>query len=244
MKPLVVGNWKMNTNLADASVLATLVRNQLHEVNGADVVLCPPFIWLQEVASVLEVSAPHLYLGAQDCFPEDSGPYTGAVSVSMIKDLCRFVIVGHSERREHFKETSELVSDKVQAAIHHDITPILCVGEHKKSAESIAGVLHELKQSLEGVEHSEYEKLVIAYEPVWSISTVTTGEIATGEYANSVCERIKNVVGDEARVIYGGSVNPDNVTEFMSQPSIDGVLVGGASLKAAQFVEVCKKAHK
>jgi len=240
--PLIVANWKMNTTLADASVLATLVRNQLHDMSGIEVVLCPPYIWLQEVASVLEVSSPHIHLGAQNCFPESAGPYTGEVSITMLKDLCHYVIVGHSERREHFGESSDVVSDKVQAALHHSITPIVCVGEQRKEEGSIKKVIHQLDESLDGVQKSDYGRLVVAYEPVWSISTVTTGETASGEYANQVCGEMKEVVGEDARVIYGGSVNADNIAEFMNQSAIDGVLVGGASLKAREFMQIAKAA--
>ncbi len=243
MKPLIVGNWKMNTNLADASILATLIRNQLHDVDGVEVVLCPPFVWLQEVASILEVSAPHIHLGAQDCSTENSGPYTGDVSASMLKDLCQFVIVGHSERREHFAETNDMVSDKVQRALHAGLTPIMCVGERQKHSGSITQVLRDLKESVEGVEPELYSKLVVAYEPVWSISTSESGKIATGEYANTVITEIKQKFGKELAVIYGGSVDASNVVQFMRQPSIDGVLVGAASLKASEFVSICKHAR-
>ncbi len=242
MKPLVVANWKMNTTLADASVLATIVRNQLEHIEGVDVVLCPPNIWLQEVASVLEISAPHIYLGAQNCYPDDFGPYTGEVSVAMLHDLCSYVIVGHSERREHFGETSEFVSDKVQAVLAAGMTPIVCVGERQKGTESWKRVVDQLQESLQGVHRGEYDRLVVAYEPIWSISTVTSGEVATGNYANEVCKQIKQIVGSETRILYGGSVSSENVTDFVSQNHIDGVLVGGASLKAKEFVELVQKA--
>lgn len=240
MIPLIVANWKMNTNLADASVLATLVRNGLHESEDAEVVICPPTIWLQEIASILEVSSPHILLGAQNCFPEKEGPYTGEVSVYMLKDLCRYVIVGHSERREHFKESNGLISDKAQAALHYGMTPIICIGEKEKTESSLDGVILELRKSIAGIRQEEYSKIVIAYEPIWSISTVTNGEIASGEYANKVCSEIKKWVGGETQVLYGGSVNASNVKEFMTQPNIDGALVGGASLKAAEFIKICQ----
>ncbi|MFA6081801.1 MAG: triose-phosphate isomerase [Patescibacteria group bacterium] len=238
MKPLVVANWKMNTTLADASVLATLVRNQLHDLSGVDVVLCPPYIWLQEVASILEVSARHIYLGAQNCHPDKFGALTGEVSVAQVKDLCQFVIVGHSERREHFHETNEFVSDKVQAVLENGMTPILCVGEKTKSDRSIGLVIDELHQSLAGIKPAEYEKLVIAYEPIWAIGT---GNASEAVYCEMVCDEIKKVVGKETRVLYGGSVTAENVDRFTSLTAIDGVLVGGASLKASEFVELCKK---
>lgn len=241
MKPLVIANWKMNTTLADASVLATIVRNQLHEVPQVEVVLCPPYIWLQEVASVLEISAPHIVLGAQDCHAGEFGPVTGAVSCVMLKDLCKYVIVGHSERRVHFGETDDQVSKKAASVLQHGMTPIICVGERSKARGSIELVIDQLSMSLDGLNKSDYTSIVIAYEPMWSISTNATGEVATGEYASEVCHRIKSVIGGDTRVLYGGSVDGQNVSEFAHQTHIDGVLVGGASLKAQEFVKVVQK---
>lgn len=243
MNPLIIANWKMNTGIADASVLATMVRNQLHEFYGVDVVICPPFIWLQEVAAILEVSDPRISLGAQNCHPEKNGPYTGEVSVSMLQELCSFVIVGHSERRENFAETNEIINDKVHACLEHNLIPILCIGEKKKDNSSQRGILKDLIECLDGVKKEEYKNIVIAYEPIWSISTVTHGEIATTDYANEVCGLIKKEVGQETRIIYGGSVNPSNVHGYLNQKHIDGVLVGSASLKANDFVSICNKAR-
>ena len=243
MNPLIVANWKMNTGIADASVLATVVRNQLHEFYGVDVVICPPFIWLHEVASIVEVSDPRIRLGAQNCYPEKSGPYTGEVSVSMLKELCKFVIVGHSERREHFLERNEFISEKVGACLNNDLTPILCIGEKEKHPDSQKKILQDLIECLEGVSKDDYTRIVIAYEPIWSISTSASSVVASGHYANEVCELIKKEVGEDTRVLYGGSVDSTNISEFLSQKSIDGVLVGGASLKANEFVSLCNKAR-
>jgi triosephosphate isomerase len=243
MQPLVVANWKMNTGISDASVLATMVRNQLHEFNGVDVVLCPPFIWLQEVASILEISDPRIKLGAQNCYPEKDGPFTGEISVSMLQELCSYIIVGHSERREHFGENNEFINEKVHACLRYNLTPILCVGEKQKSENSQKKILKDLIECLEGVTKDELAKIVVAYEPVWSISTATQGDIASGEYANEVCELIKKEVGKETPVLYGGSVTSLTVDNYISQKSIDGVLIGGSSLNANNFVGICKKAR-
>lgn len=243
MNPLVVANWKMNTGIADASVLATVVRNQLHEFYGVDVVICPPTIWLQEVAAIVEVSDPRIRLGAQNCYPEKNGPFTGEVSASMLKELCKYVIVGHSERREHFLEKNEFINEKVHACLDNDLTTILCIGEKEKHPDSQKKILRDLIECLDGVSKDEYARIVVAYEPIWSISTSESVEVAFGHYANEVCELIKKEVGTEARVIYGGSVDSNNISEFISQKSIDGVLVGGASLKANEFVSLCKKAR-
>ncbi len=244
MKSLVVANWKMNTSLADAVVLATLVRNQLQDLSSAEVVLCPPYVWLQEVAAVLEIAAPHLRLGAQNCHPGHFGAMTGEVSTAMLKDLCSYVIVGHSERRAHFKESSDEVSDKVQSVLQNGMTPILCVGELSKSSHSIDLVIDQLKKSLEGVSRDEQVNVVIAYEPVWSISTNTSGELATGEYATEVIGRLKQHLPPDTMALYGGSVNEENIADFIKHDTIDGVLVGGASLKAKQFVEIAQKVDK
>ncbi len=242
-KPLIVANWKMNTTLADANVLATLVRNRLHEIDGVDAVLCPPYIWLQEVASVLEISAPHIYLGAQNCYPEAEGAYTGEVSVAMLKDLCSFVIVGHSERRAHFGESGEFVNDKVHAVLQSGMTPIVCVGEKTKQEGSIAQVLAELKTALGGIKSEDYSKIVVAYEPIWAISANSGGVASDSDYTERVCAQIKHLVGKETRVLYGGSVNASNVEDFLRQSSIDGALVGAASLKANEFISICEKAR-
>jgi len=244
MNPIVVANWKMNTSLADADILATMVKNGLEHFDGVDVVLCPPFVWLHHIASVLEYSAAHINMGAQNCFYEPDGAYTGEVSTSMLKDICKYVIIGHSERRKYFGETDVIVSAKVEAVLGNGMTPILCIGELEKGEGSIKQVQNQLKGSLVGINKEDYQKIVFAYEPVWAISTFSHGDVATGEYANQICTAIKEQVGDKPRVIYGGSVTANNVGEFILQPSISGVLVGGASLKAKEFIELCKKAAK
>lgn len=244
MNPIVIANWKMHTGLADADILATMVKNGLEHESGVDVVLCPPFIWLHQVAQVLEYSAAHINMGAQDCFYEPDGAYTGEVSASMLKDLCKYVIVGHSERRKYFGETDEIISAKVAAVLSSGMTPILCIGETEKSEGSVKQVLNQLKGSLAGINKEDYSRMIVAYEPVWSISSNTSGEVATGEYANKICSAIKDEVGNDCRVIYGGSANEKNAGEFLLEPSISGLLVGAASLKAKDFIAVCHKAAK
>ncbi len=236
--PLVVANWKMNTSLADASVLSTLIRNNLRNISGVQVVLCPPNIWLQEVASVLEISGETVSLGAQNCYPEASGAYTGEISVTMIKDLCRYCIVGHSERRHYFKETNEFISEKVRALLANDLIPILCVGEAHRADNSVDLVIAQLKGSLDDVEKEDYGKIIVAYEPIWAIGTADSAE---SDYADRVGQRIKQIMGAEATVLYGGSVTAENIEHFTGLDGIDGVLVGGASLKASEFVKICEK---
>jgi triosephosphate isomerase len=243
LNPLIIANWKMNTGISDASLLATMIRNQLHEFNGVDVVICPPSIWLQEVASIVEISDPRIKLGAQNCYPEKHGPFTGEISVAMIEELCSYVIVGHSERREHFKESNEFINEKVHACLAHNLTPILCIGEKEKSVNSQKRIINDLLACVSGIPKDEYPKIVVAYEPVWSISSVSNGQVASGEYANEVCDLIKKEMCKDTPVIYGGSVTSLNIDDYISQKSIDGVLVGASSLNANNFVGICKKAR-
>lgn len=241
MKSLIVANWKMNTSLADANVLATMIVNGLRDVDNVTVVVCPPFVWLSEVADILAKSSPQIFVGAQNCFYKENGAFTGEISAKMLESLCQYIIVGHSERRKYFSETDSMISQKVEAVLAADITPILCVGEPIKKSDSIDLVVEQLKASLTGIRPADYSRIIVAYEPVWAISTETTGEIATGEYASLVCAAIKKAVGKNVRVIYGGSVSEANVADFLSRPNIDGVLVGAASLKAKGFIALCKK---
>jgi len=243
--PLVAGNWKMNTNLAQAVDLVEAMRDDLARVNGVEVVLCPPFISLARVGELLRGTA--IGLGAQDMHYEEKGAYTGEVSPLMLQGLCRYVILGHSERRHYFAESDEVVNRKVKAALRADLRPILCVGERleQREAGQVETVIsHQVRQGLDGV--AEPDGLVVAYEPVWAIGT---GRAATGGDAQAVTSLIRRLLaerfGGEAaqaiRILYGGSVTPDNIVEFATQPDIDGALVGGASLRAADFVGIVER---
>ena len=243
--PMIAGNWKMNTTLKEAMALVNEMLPLLEQVDDVEKVVCPPFISLAAVAEALEGTS--VKLGAQNVYFEEKGAYTGEISPLMLTELCEYVIIGHSERRQYFHETDEIVNRKVQAALRFNLKPIMCIGE--KLEEYDAGrteevVIGQLKSSLGGIESPG--SLVIAYEPIWAIGT---GRAATGEQANSIIGLIRHNVAElytesfalSLRILYGGSVTADNTTEIMRQPEIDGALVGGASLKADQFPSIVKQ---
>jgi triosephosphate isomerase len=237
--PLVAGNWKMNTTVAEAEKLASSMRHELDGIEGVEKVLCPPFVSLAAVSKVLHGSS--VKLGAQNMYFEAKGAYTGEVSPAMLKGLVEFVILGHSERRLYFGETDGLVNKKVQAALDFGIKPILCVGERleeNEAGDTERVLTRQLEGSLAGV--APTAELTVAYEPVWAIGT---GRAASGVAAATSIKFIRDVLArlwDDAtaqrvRLLYGGSVTKSNIAEFLSQREIDGALVGGASLKIDDF---------
>lgn len=243
--PLIAGNWKMNTIVPEAVELVNTMLADLDKVSGVDKVVCPPFISLTSVRNAIQGTT--IKLGAQNMYFPEKGAYTGEISPLMLKGICDYVIIGHSERRHYFKESGELISQKVSAAIQHNLKPILCVGENLGDHE--AGktrdiVKEQIDSSLAGVVTAD--TLTIAYEPVWAIGT---GKAATGRDASQTIGLIRSLieakyggtVAGSMRILYGGSVTADNIGEFMSQPDIDGGLVGGASLKSAEFVSIVRK---
>ncbi|MBI4339368.1 MAG: triose-phosphate isomerase [Chloroflexi bacterium] len=242
--PLVAGNWKMNTTIQEAALLAGHLRGAVGGVSGVDVALCPPYVSLAEVARAVQGSA--IKVGAQNMHHEDRGAFTGEVSPLMLLGLCQYVILGHSERRRDFAETDALVNRKVKKALAVGLSPILCVGEllaDRQAGRQDAVVSASLRASLDGT--SSPGGLVVAYEPVWAIGT---GLAATSAQAQQMCALIRRLLGEQfgaeqargVRVLYGGSVTPANVRELASQPDIDGGLVGGASLNAQQFAEIVR----
>jgi len=243
--PMIAGNWKMNTTLSEATDLVSKMFHELDEVGNVEKVLCPPFVSLAAVGELIKESS--IKLGAQNLYFEEKGAYTGEISPLMLANLCEFVIIGHSERRQYFNETGEIVNKKVMAALKTRLKPILCVGERLEENE--AGrteevVIEQIKSSLAGI--NDISSLTIAYEPVWAIGT---GRAATGEQANVTIGLIRRTISKlygervalDLRILYGGSVTADNATEFMQQPEIDGALVGGASLKADQFLSIVRQ---
>ncbi len=238
---IIAGNWKMNGDLADAEVLTTMVKNGVANLSGLEMVICPPSLFLFPLSEIIGKNLKHISLGSQNIYHEDKGAFTGEISGAMIKKICRYTIIGHSERREYFGEDSEDVSDKTKAAIRNKIIPIICVGEKKKTAESYKDAAKELKRDLKGVDKSDYAKLVVSYEPVWAIGT---GRAATPEYAAKAITLIREVVGLKTPVLYGGSVDAENIAGFTRRAEIDGALVGGASLKAKEFIKICENAVK
>jgi triosephosphate isomerase len=251
-KALVAGNWKMNKTTVEAALLSQDIVNRFYkDYDRIDAVLCPPFIDLKTVRTVLEFDRAPLALGAQDVFWEEGGAYTGAISPVMLKEVgCTYGIVGHSERREHFAETDLMVSRKAQALLEHDIAPIICVGEGLEKREegegaAIAFVAAQVKHALERVDPFHAERVVIAYEPIWAIGT---GRTATPEAAQEMCAAIRAGIADwvgfdvaqKVRVLYGGSMKPENAALFAPLPDVDGGLIGGASLEAQAFIDIVK----
>ena len=242
--PVVAGNWKMNTSLTQAVQLAGQVRERLGSHSEIEVILCPPFISLAAIRDVVEGSP--IKLGAQNMHFETSGAFTGEVSPAMLRGICDYVILGHSERRQLFGETDTLINRKVRAAAQHGLRPILCVGETLEEREGgLAGsvVSRQLRAALADV--FDITGLVVAYEPVWAIGTgrAATPELAAEVMAGPVQETLRSLFGaaaDDVPLLYGGSVNPGNVSGFAAQSCIHGALVGGASLQADQFVEIVR----
>lgn len=251
--PLVAGNWKMYKTIAEARQLVPELVRGLREIVGVQKVICPPFTALLAVKALLE--GTDIGLGAQNIFWESEGAYTGEVSPKMVAELCQYVIIGHSERRTYFGETDESVRRKVKAALENGLIPIMCIGEtlnenEKGLTETV--IQRQLKSGLEGIELPFDENgtipLLIAYEPVWAIGT---GKAASGEFANKVVADVIRPtlslmfgerVAQTVRVLYGGSVKSSNAAEFFGQVEIDGALVGGASLKADEFIGIVRAA--
>ncbi len=245
-RPIIAGNWKMHKDHLEAVQLVQKLGYVLDERDhdGQDVVVCPSYVSLRSVQTVLEADRNPIQLGAQNCHAEDSGAFTGEVAAAMLVRLkVEYVIAGHSERRQLFGETDAIVRDKVAAIQRHGMRPILCVGEtleQRQAGEAEDVVAAQLRASLDGITVEDPEALVVAYEPIWAIGT---GETATSDDAQAMCAHVRAVLGevyDEdlaagLRVQYGGSVKPGNVRDLLNQADIDGALVGGASLTADDF---------
>lgn len=247
---LIAGNWKMNNDREAAKALAAELVEALPEVPaGVEVLVCPPTIDLCCVAHKLEGSA--IALGAQNCYWEASGAYTGETSVPMLKSAgCTYCIIGHSERRDYFHESDEDQNKKAKALVAGGIVPVFCCGEPLEVREAgtyVEHVVAQVKAGLEGLELASADQLVVAYEPIWAIGT---GMTATADDAQEVCHAVREALvelfgaemADGIRVLYGGSAKPGNIAELVAKPDVDGALVGGASLKAADFSEMVVKA--
>jgi triosephosphate isomerase len=251
--PIMAGNWKMNLNHQEAVALvqklAWTLADKKHDHAKAEVVVCPPFTDLRSVQTMVDGDKLPLRYGAQDVSTEDSGAFTGEISAGMLAKLgCSYVIVGHSERRQHHAETDAVVNAKARKAVAAGMTPIVCVGEGldvRKEGRQVEHTVAQVDGSLAGFDAAQVASLVIAYEPVWAIGT---GEVATPEDAQEVCAAIRARVaeqwGDDAaggvRIQYGGSVKAANIAGIMAQPDVDGALVGGASLDADEFGGICR----
>jgi triosephosphate isomerase len=244
--PFIAGNWKMFTTAQEAVELCRAVRERVDGLAGVDVAVCPPFPHLERAKAALEGS--RVGLGAQNVHWEEQGAYTGEVSPKMLQGLVQYVIVGHSERRQHFCETDETVNGRLKAAIAHGLTPIFCVGEtrqEREAGQTEAVLARQVRRGLDGVPWTGV--CVVAYEPVWAIGT---GLAATGAQANETIGYIRSLVAElfgspiasATRILYGGSAKAENAAEFLAQPEIDGALVGGASLDAEAFAAIVRAA--
>ena len=245
--PLVAGNWKMNKTVAEARELVSVMSAKLGEIPNVEKVLCPPFLAIPALAGMLEGSG--IGLGAQNLHWEEKGAFTGEISSGMIKEFCQYVIIGHSERRSYFGETDESVNRKLHATLKAGLTPIVCVGETLEQYEAGSTsevVRRQISAGLAGIDSANAARIVVAYEPVWAIGT---GKASSGENANFVHQQVirpalSDLFGaggaETIRILYGGSVTAANASEFFAYPDIDGALVGGASLKADEFVAITK----
>jgi len=250
-QPLMAGNWKMNLNHLDAIAHVQKLAFTLTEADyeAVDVVVLPPFTAIRSVQTLVDGDRLRIRYGAQDLSANEDGAFTGEISGAMLAKLgCSFATVGHSERREYHAESNETVAAKAQAAWRHGLTPIVCVGEPlavRQSGAHVEYTLEQLRGSLAGADSAKVEEGVVAYEPVWAIGT---GEVATGEDAQEMAAAIRAVIaelhgadaGKGVRILYGGSVKPDNVVSIMAQADVDGALVGGASLKPESFAELVR----
>jgi len=248
-KKFVAGNWKMNKTVAEAQELVSEMLPGLDAVKGVDRVLCPPFTALYPIGEMLKGS--EVGLGAQNLFWEASGAFTAEVAPSMVAELCEYVIIGHSERRQYFGETDETVNKRVKVALEIGLNPIVCIGEtldENQSGKTAEIVSRQVRGGLADLTPEEGAKLVVAYEPVWAIGT---GLAATADDANAIHRDVVRValaemfgedVAQGIRIQYGGSVKPNNAVEYFSQSDIDGALVGGAALKADSFIAIAEAA--
>lgn len=241
----MAGNWKMNKDLDEAVALVEKLKKSFKNKNKVEVVVCPSFTNLSAVNEITKDT--DISIGSQNIYTEDKGAYTGEISASMLKSVgCRYAIIGHSERREYFKESNDFLNKKVKVALENNLIPIYCVGEtlEEREADKYESVIKKMiTEGLAGVSDEDLKKVVVAYEPVWAIGT---GKTATPDQANAVHVFIRGLlvamsdatVAEQISILYGGSVKPDNSTELMGMSDIDGALIGGAALKADSFLEI------
>ncbi len=243
-KPMMAGNWKMNMTVTEALALTRQIYQRVGDTTAVELLLCPPSVCLHPLKAITD-DMPFL-LGAQNCHWQESGAFTGEISPPMLQGLADYVILGHSERRQFFGETDETVNKKTHAALAHQLSPIVCVGEsldQNELGETAAIITAQVRAALDGLSGEQLQSLVVAYEPIWAIGT---GRAATAQTAGNICGLVRNIlrethggaVADTTRVLYGGSTKPDNISAIMEQPDIDGALIGGASLEAGSYAEM------
>ena len=244
-RPLIAGNWKMYKTASEALTVIASIKAGVHKATDCEIVICPPFTALGAVGQLLRGSS--IELGAQDMHPETEGAFTGEISPLMLKDVgCRFVILGHSERRSYFHETDEFINRKVKTALKFSLVPIVCIGEtleEREGRKAFEAVKSQFDGSLKDLSADDIQRTVVAYEPVWAIGT---GRTATPEQAEQMHSYIRRLlhekygedIASRVPILYGGSVRPDNMGSLMQKPNVDGALVGGASLKAESFIQI------
>ncbi|MFH0791441.1 MAG: triose-phosphate isomerase [Candidatus Omnitrophota bacterium] len=249
-KTIIAGNWKMYKTIKEGQEMVNALKRELYNLEDIDIVVCPPYTLLSCLADMLISS--NISLGSQDTYWQDEGAFTGEVSPKMLKDAgCEFVIIGHSERRQYFAETNDTVNKKIKAVLKHNLTPIVCVGEtleQREKGRTFEVLTDHIHNGLLDINQEDALKVVIAYEPVWAIGT---GKTATAGQAEEAHKYIRNLlvkmynqdIADDIRIQYGGSVKPENIVELISQPNVDGALVGGASLKIESFAGIVKMAR-
>ncbi len=248
-RKIIAGNWKMNKNLSESINLISGIKNGLPQNVSAEVIVCPPFTSLETVHSLIEEVPVHL--GAQNMYFENSGAFTGEISADMLKSVgCEFVILGHSERRHIFGETDEIVNKKIKQAVSNGLKPIFCVGEtleERENGKAFDVIENQITSGLAEISGDDFNKIVIAYEPVWAIGT---GKTASPGQAQEIHKFIRELISklysqiqaENVRILYGGSVKPNNAADLLSQPDIDGALVGGACLQAESFLQIIEAA--
>jgi len=248
-KPVIAGNWKMHKTIAEARNLASEIARKAVDLKEATLILIPPFTAISEVRKALE--GTEIMVGAQDVFWEDQGAFTGEISPFQLKEAgCELVIIGHSERRQYFSETDEIVKKKVQAALRHNLIPIVCIGEtleEREKGQTLQKITTQLEQSIFTLSGDDFQKIILAYEPIWAIGT---GRNATPEQAEEVHSFIRNLIAHKygkslasyAIILYGGSVKPANSSSLSREKDINGFLVGGASLEAESFLAIAREA--
>ncbi len=259
MNKLIVGNWKMYPTLSDSVVLAAALRKSLEDIKGVDIVLAPPLPWLLSLHEQWKHRPKNIHFAAQNIWPEDQGAFTGEASAYFLKDIIKYAIIGHSERRRNNGEDDELVAKKVHACLKWQITPVICVGETKQAVFADGTIdssqwqklSHQMMSVLEGISKEQLSKVVLTYEPVWAISAMGNSP-ATPEYTSKMVDRLRDRLAEkygkeasrEVRFLYGGSVNSTNTTDYLRYPTLQGALVGAASVKAKDFLGVCQQASQ
>ncbi len=250
-KPFIAGNWKMHKTIPEAVEMVKALKEESPQLTDAELVVIPPYTMLSEVKKVIEGST--VQLGAQNIFWEEKGAFTGEVSPPMLKDAgCQYVTIGHSERRQYFGETNETVNKKIKAALAHELTPIMCIGEsleEREKGNTMDKVETQINSGLEGLGKDEIRRIVIAYEPIWAIGTGVTATPSQAEEVHSfirkkLTEKYGNEIASYAIILYGGSVKPANTYSILKENNINGALVGGASLEADSFIQITKEAIK